>query len=106
MLKNPHPAAPSAPGRYCLRFQHPNGKRMIQVWAALYAAHVAAVAVLGPPERWRWQKRDEATGRHGLGVRCDALERIAEYALDEEESAWELPEPYASEIAAFKRVAR
>jgi hypothetical protein len=49
-----------------------------------------------------------ATGRHGITVECDALERLADFTPDDEESTWAIPAPYDGEISQFikKAIAR
>jgi hypothetical protein len=77
----------------------------VQTWCERYAAHACLVAMLGPIRRWDWQSHTLVVGRHGISAECHALERLADFVPNDEESTWTIPEPYSLEIERFVRKA-
>ena len=73
----------------------------MQIWCETYAAQICAVAILGPWKKWRWHSHDKAEGRFGITCQCDMLTEIMEHRLTEEESEWQIPDPFARECRQF-----
>lgn len=96
-LEKPFPSNPHRPAKHVIWFSRRNNLLQINGFCTLYAAKKFVEAVIGD-EEYKWRDTNEfITVDSGMIVKSDTLEDIIEHEYSPQETAWALPEPYASE---------
>lgn len=104
-LEEPFPAAPYRSGNHCL-YINKSEARIVVIFAATYAAKKYLELLIGgeaiKKTRGITGQEDTIISESGILIRCETIDEILSYKLNEAEERWQLGEPDTTNALNFK----